>query len=133
MTNRVHLIFRSINGQKPELLLGDLKRFTSNAVVKAIIGNPNESRKNWMLNQFMKAAAKSTNVHEYQFWRHDDRSIEIWSNKVMAEKIEYIHLNPVKAGFVYKPEDYVYSSAIDYCGEKGMLSDVVIFREQEDT
>lgn len=29
MTNHVHLVFRSINGQNPELLLGDLKRFTS--------------------------------------------------------------------------------------------------------
>jgi REP element-mobilizing transposase RayT len=29
MTNHVHLIFRNIKGQKPELLLGDFKRFTS--------------------------------------------------------------------------------------------------------
>ena len=28
MTNHVHLIFRSANEQKPELLIGDLKRFT---------------------------------------------------------------------------------------------------------
>ena len=28
MTNHVHLIFRSIENQKPELLLGDFKRFT---------------------------------------------------------------------------------------------------------
>jgi len=27
MTNHIHIIFRSINGQKPELLIGDLKRF----------------------------------------------------------------------------------------------------------
>ena len=36
MTNHVHLIFRSIKGQKPELLLGDIKRFTSKAIIKAI-------------------------------------------------------------------------------------------------
>ena len=129
MTNHVHLIFRSVKEQKPELLLGDLKRFTSNAIVKAIIDNPNESRKSWMLKQFQKAAAKSTNVHKHQFWRHDNKPIEVWSNKVIAEKIDYIHMNPVKAGFVYKPEDYIYSSAIDYCGEEGMLSDIVVFRK----
>jgi len=36
MTNHVHLSFRSIKGLKPELLLGDFKRFTSNAIVKAV-------------------------------------------------------------------------------------------------
>lgn len=29
MTNHVNLVFRSVNGQNPELLIGDLKRFTS--------------------------------------------------------------------------------------------------------
>ena len=36
MTSHIHLVFRSIKGQKPELLIGDLKRFTSRAIVKAI-------------------------------------------------------------------------------------------------
>lgn len=45
VTNHVHLIFRSANEQKPELLIGDFKRFNSKAVVKAIIDNPKESRK----------------------------------------------------------------------------------------
>jgi REP element-mobilizing transposase RayT len=40
MTNHVHLIFRSIENQKPELLLGDFKRFTSRSVIKAIQENP---------------------------------------------------------------------------------------------
>lgn len=45
MTNHIHLIFRSVNGQKPELLLGDFKRFTSKAIVQSIINNPKKSRK----------------------------------------------------------------------------------------
>ncbi len=32
MTNHVHLIFRSIEGYKPELLLGEFKKFTSNTI-----------------------------------------------------------------------------------------------------
>ena len=36
MTNHVHLIFRSIENQKPELLLGDFNRFTSRSIIKAI-------------------------------------------------------------------------------------------------
>ena len=85
MTNHMHLIFRSVKGQKPELLLGDFKRFTSKAIVKAIQDNFRESRKEWLLEQFAKAASKSSNVKEYQFWRHDNKPVELWSNKVIDE------------------------------------------------
>jgi hypothetical protein len=47
---------------------------------------------------------------------------------IIAEKINYIHNNPVAEGLVYKPEDYVYSSARDYCGEKGILKDVIVVK-----
>jgi hypothetical protein len=32
----------------------------------------------------------------------------------------------VEEGLVYNPEDYVYSSARDYSGEKGILNNVVV-------
>jgi REP element-mobilizing transposase RayT len=128
MTNHVHLVFRSVKGQHPSLLLGDFKRFTSKEVVKAIENNPRESRREFLLEQFKKAAAKSSNVKEHQFWRHDNKPIELWSNKVIWEKISYIHNNPVEAGLVYRAEDYVYSSAADYADEKGLLEDVVVFK-----
>jgi REP element-mobilizing transposase RayT len=128
MTNHVHLVFRSVKGQHPSLLLGDIKWFTSKAVVKAIQENPRESRREFLLEQFKKAAAKSSNVKEYQFWRHDNKPIELWSNKVIWEKINYVHNNPVEAGLVYRAEDYVYSSASDYSGEKGLLDGIVVFQ-----
>ena len=126
MTNHLHLIFRSIQGQKPELLLGDFKRFTSNEIIKAIKNNPRESRREWLIEHFEKAALKSSNVNKCQFWRHDNKPIELWSNKVIDEKINYIHNNPVDEGLVFRPEDYVYSSARDYSGEKGLLDVIVI-------
>ncbi len=126
MTNHVHLAFRSITDIPPEKILGDFKRYTSKAIVKAIKENPEESRKENLLALFKKAANESSNVFEYKFWRHDNHPIEIWSNKVIAEKIRYIHNNPVEAGLVFKAEEYMYSSAIDYCGEKGLLENVVL-------
>jgi REP element-mobilizing transposase RayT len=128
MTSHIHLIFRSAGEQKPELLIGDFKRFTSKAIVKAIIENPKESRKDFLLDQFRKAGNNSSNVTQYQFWRHDNHPIELWSNKVIDEKIDYIHKNPVKAGLVYRAEDYIYSSAVDYTGEKGLLNDVIVVK-----
>ena len=128
MTNHAHLIFKIIDGGKPELVLGDFKRFTSKKIVKAIKNNSKESRKEFLLEQFQKAAQKSSNVTNYQFWRHDNKPIELWSTKVIHEKLNYIHQNPVEAGLVYKQEDYVYSSALDYAGENGLLENITVFR-----
>ena len=128
MSNHVHLVFRSIKDQKPELLIGDLKRFTSQSIVKSIQENPRESRKEFLLDFFKKEAEKSSNVKHYQFWRHDNKPIELWSNAVIQQKIDYVHNNPVEEGLVYKAEDYVYSSAIDYSGQKGLIDEIVVFR-----
>ena len=128
ISSHVHLVFRSIDGQKPELLIGDFKRFTSKAIVNAIKGNPRESRKEFLLNFFLKEGAKTSNVNQYQFWRHDNKPIELWSNHIINQKTNYIHQNPVEAGLVFRAEDYKYSSAIDYSDEKGMLDDIVVFR-----
>jgi len=127
MSNHVHLIFRSVNGIKPEQLLGDIKRFTNRKIVKAIKENPKESRREFLLEAFSEAAEKSSNVKHYQFWRHDNKPIELWSNRVIFEKISYIHNNPVEAGLVFRPEDYKYSSAVDYSGGIGLLENIVIF------
>jgi REP element-mobilizing transposase RayT len=126
MTNHVHLIFRSSTDYRPELLLGDFKRYISKAIIKAIQENPRESRKENLLNIFKKAAEKSSNVTNYQFWRHDNKPIELFSNKVIFQKFNYIHQNPVEEGYVFKPEEYRYSSAVDYAGNKGMLDGVIV-------
>ena len=128
MSNHMHLVFRSVGENKPENILGDFKRFTSRKIIQAIIENQKESRKEWMLEQFKKAAHQSSNVRNYQFWRHDNKPIELWSSKVIDEKINYIHQNPVEEGYVFKAEDYIYSSAIDYAGEKGMLENVIVIK-----
>ena len=119
--------FHNPEGLYPEQVLGDFKRFTSTKIVKAIQENLQESRKEFLLEQFKKAAENSSNVKHYQFWRHDNRPIELWSNKVIREKVNYIHQNPVEEGLVYKAEEYVYSSAKDYAGEQGLLENIVIF------
>jgi len=126
MSNHVHLIFSSVKEEKPELILSSFKRFTSYAIVAALKENPQESRKEWLLKQFEEAAEKSSNVKHYQLWRHDNKPIELWSNKVIDEKLNYIHNNPVEEGLVFRAEHYVYSSAIDYAGEKGLLDIVLI-------
>ena len=67
MSSHIHLVFRSINGHKPELLIGDLKRFTSKAIIKAIKENPQESRKEFLLNFFLQEGSK-TKPASTGFW-----------------------------------------------------------------
>ena len=114
MTNHVHLIIRAQEGYLLQDIIRDFKKFTSKALIKAIRENPQESRKEMLMTQFVKPAGT-------QFWRRDNKPIELWSNEVITQKLQYIHENPVEAGFVFKPEDYIYSSAYDYAGGKGML------------
>jgi len=121
MTNHVHLIFSVDEPLKPELVLGDLKRFTSRKLITAINQNQKESRREWMIEQFKLAGNKTSNTTNHQFWRHDNKPIELWSNHVIKQKVNYIHLNPVEEGYVLKAEDYLYSSARDYAGLNGIL------------
>jgi hypothetical protein len=51
-----------------------------------------------LLDFFKKEAEKSSNVKHYRFWRHDNKPIELWSNKVIQQKIEYFHNNLVDGG-----------------------------------
>lgn len=90
--------------------------------------NPQESRKEFqfLLDQLLKAGSQSSNVKTYQFWRYDNKPIELWSNKVIDEKLNYVHNNPVEEGIVFRAEDYLYSSATDYAGEKGLLNNVIV-------
>ncbi|HTI61051.1 hypothetical protein [Mucilaginibacter sp.] len=45
---------------------------------------------------------------------------------MMDQRLDYLHNNPVKAGLVWKPADYKYSSAIDYYRQENGLLPVVL-------
>lgn len=91
MKNIVHLVlhystivscssirnFRIINGLLPELVIGNLKIFTSMKIVSVIIENPRESRKEFLLATFRRIATKQANGKGHQFWQHDNHSIEL--------------------------------------------------------
>jgi len=47
--------------------------------------------------------------------------MELVTGNFFWQKLNYIHFNPVRAGIVDNPEDYVYSSARDYMGVEGKL------------
>ncbi|QNK78741.1 MULTISPECIES: transposase [Winogradskyella] len=54
----------------------------------------------------------------YQFWKRNSLCVDLYSDKIIEQKLKYIHENPVKAGLCCNPEDYRFSSAKFY-KEKG--------------
>lgn len=105
-----------------EEIIRDLKKYTATHICKAIESNPQESRREWMLGLFRSYGAKTGKHHKYKFWQGEFHPIELNTNKMMDDRLQYIHYNPVEAGIVYEPESYLYSSAVDYgTKRKGFL------------
>jgi REP-associated tyrosine transposase len=42
-------------------------------------------------------------------------------HEMIDQRLDYLHNNPLEAGFVDEPEGYLYSSARDYAGNKGLI------------
>ena len=128
MPSHVHFVFRSVN-EDPSGLLRDFKGFTAKKIIKAIEENPQESRKacpersrrEWLLWMMERAGKKKSNISKRQFWQQHNKPIELWSGKVIKQKIDYIHNNPVEQGFVTDPIDWKYSSARNYAGNETLL------------
>lgn len=118
MTNHIHMIAGS-HQEKMQDIMRDMKKYTASKLFKAISTNRYESRREWLVDIMRKCGAK--NKTTFQLWQPDNHPIELSSMKIAHQKLDYIHNNPVVAGIVQKPEDYLYSSARDYYGMKGLI------------
>ena len=121
MSNHVHLVISARDDHRLSDIIRDFKRHTSKAVIAEILSNPKESRQEWMVRLLKYFAKFNKNNKTYQLWRRDNHPVELASDKWIATKINYIHLNPVRAGLVGKAEHYLYSSAADYYESSGLL------------
>jgi len=119
MSNHVHLVAQT-EGHEMSEVLRDFKKFTANQMLKAIQAEP-ESRREWLLHMFQYFANVNTDNRHYQVWQGDNHPIAQWSLPVIWQKIDYVHLNPVRAGLVAEPTHYLYSSASNYVGGSGLL------------
>ncbi|MEX2478982.1 MAG: transposase [Gracilimonas sp.] len=126
MPSHVHLIMGT--SQNPmQSILRDFKSFTSRKLKEEIHDYPKESRKNWMTWMMKRAGVNNSNNIDWQFWQQHNHPIELFTAEMINQKLEYLHFNPVKAGFVIHPQDWKYSSAKDYYGGKGILDVEIIY------
>ena len=119
MSNHIHMIVQSDDGKLSDLLR-DFKKFTGTKIIQKIKSDP-ESRRESMLERFQLATESHSRNKNYQFWQYGNHPEEIYSTKFMWSKLDYIHLNPVRAGVVEKASHYIYSSATNYVCDTGLL------------
>ena len=113
MENHLHLIASSQDLSKE---MGDFKSFTARRIV--------DLYKKYHPQLLMKLAIFKKpfkDDRDYQLWQEGFHPEEIQSEEMMRQKIEYIHYNPVRRGYIDEPEHWRYSSARDYAGEKGLI------------
>ena len=128
MTNHLHMIVGTHEQADNEIgdLMRDFKKFTSKQLIKAIQENEHESRKDWLLDRCSFRGANDTKIKNYKFWQDGSYIEHVCNRNFFMEKLNYIHMNPVRQEIVDSPEDYPYSSARNYHGLQGLIDVIVL-------
>jgi REP element-mobilizing transposase RayT len=109
MTNHLHLLAAQQQGELNKVL-GHFKSYTGKEILRSIEEQP-ESRREWMLMVFRYHARYKSNYKTYYFWQETNHAIDCYSWQLAVQKLDYMHENPVRAGYVAQPQDWLYSSA----------------------
>ncbi|MBI5049217.1 MAG: transposase [Deltaproteobacteria bacterium] len=104
MENHLHLIVAA--GQLSEVMKS-FKSYTSRELIESM----KMQNRTWMLNQFAYFKKRYKTESSYQIWQEGFHPQMISDEKMLLPKIEYIHANPVRRGYVERPEYWKYSSA----------------------
>ena len=134
MSNHMHLIAAAreetsgLSG-----IIRDFKRATSKEILIWIRDNPKERRRDWLDLVFKYHGKLNKNNNIHQVWKQNNKPMICMHPLFTLQKLNYIHNNPVKAGIVDHPEDYIYSSARNYALRDDVVLDVTLldFGSQE--
>lgn len=105
MQNHIHLVWQMKAGQQRPGVQRDFLKFTAQQIKEDLL------RHHPVVLQQFRVNAKD---RRYQFWERNALSVDLWTEKVIWQKLVYIHQNPVRAGLCNRPEEYRYSSALLY-------------------
>jgi REP element-mobilizing transposase RayT len=105
MNNHIHLIWQPLPGHSLFSIQLSFMKFTAQQIKFALIKDSNPILEKCRVNKKDRT---------FQIWKRNPLSVELSSQKVFLQKMEYIHYNPVEAGLTSYPEVYHYSSAAFY-------------------
>jgi REP element-mobilizing transposase RayT len=112
MSTHVHAVLWPDEGINLSDVTRDFKRFTS----REISGEAERQGASKFLARFRNARKenRAQDVSTYQVWQEGSHPEAIFTEKFAEQKIDYIHLNPVRAGLVQAAHEWPFSSARAY-------------------
>ena len=114
MSSHIHLIMSASGTNSLSEILKDLKSFTSRHIRKTLEADTTEIRKEWMLWLMIRAGAKNERNKDFQFWQQHNHPIELSTNEMIDQRLDYTYNNPIEAGFVEEAHCWLHSSGRDY-------------------
>lgn len=105
MDNHIHLIWQAREGYQTHDLQRDFMKYIAQMIKFDLQKNDQKILSEYRVN---------LKDREYQIWQRSPMNIELYTEKVFEQKLDYIHYNPVNAGLCQLPEEYKYSSASFY-------------------
>ncbi len=114
LENHLHLVAQSDDLGRD---IARFKSFTAKNIIQFLADNN--------VKQILEQLAFYKKAHKvdrgYQLWQEGSHPEWIQNDEMMRQKVEYIHQNPVKRGYVDLPEHWRYSSARNYAGQGGLI------------
>ena len=104
MSNHFHLVWQILEPNELKHVRQSLLKFTSQKIIAKLLDDGQIQK----LEEFRVRRGD----RNYQIWKRDPLSVEILYDKVLNQKINYIHNNLLKKGF--NDLEYKYSSASYY-------------------
>jgi putative transposase len=122
MPEHVHLLISEPARKNPSKVLQVLKQKVARALLK---------RRRRANSAQLSLPFEGGQREERHFWQRRFYDFNVWSEKKLKEKLEYMHANPVQRKLVQHPKDWPWSSWTHYTG-KGQ-SRIRIDSEREET
>jgi len=114
LENHLHLIASSHDLATE---LGDFKSYTARRIIDLL----ERRRATTILQHLRFYKARHKTDRQYQLWQEGSQPKEIQNEEMMWQKLQYIHDNPLKRGYVDDPTHWRYSSARNYARMKSLV------------
>ena len=123
MPDHIHLLLWWDKTEKSDLSISKIIQGIKGATARRIINLKTSGSLEQMFEATSEPFPKNSKTHKqnikYPFWRRGFYDFNIYTKEKLAEKLNYAHHNPVKAGLVSTPGDYKWSSYKHYFGIPG--------------
>lgn len=119
MEHHLHLIASAKD------LVQEMRSFKS-YTARMIIDFLHENRMEYILKQLEFYKKQHKKSQHYQLWQEGSHPQMIQDREMLNQKLEYMHYNPVRSGYVDDPMHWRYSSCRDYYGKDGLLPVVIL-------